>query len=122
VSEQVGYPSVQGYCPMGCGTTLFLGASGHVTCSFVDCPNPCAVDEILDDRETEHIVEFGANTFTVKHPLRERLDDALLRCELHSYCRSLGGPPVVRGRYRATLPDGSRQWLFEPIPEPKEAA
>lgn len=35
---------VQGYCPMGCGRTLFLGEGGHVTCSWAMCPNPSAVE------------------------------------------------------------------------------
>ena len=39
--------SVQGECPEGCGKTLFLGAGGHVTCSWRGCPNPAAADEML---------------------------------------------------------------------------
>lgn len=39
---------VAGQCPMGCGTTLFLGEGGHVTCSFVECSNPGAADELLE--------------------------------------------------------------------------
>lgn len=38
---------VMGNCPMGCGATLFLADGGHVTCSWVDCPNPAAPDELL---------------------------------------------------------------------------
>ena len=41
------YPKVKGRCPMGCGETLFLGAGGHVTCSWVECPHPSRVDELL---------------------------------------------------------------------------
>lgn len=54
------YPKVQGYCPMGCGATLFLGEGGHITCSWLECPRPHAADELLaalvavaaDDPET----------------------------------------------------------------------
>lgn len=41
---------VAGYCPMGCGHTLFVGSGGHITCSWAHCPNPSAVDELLADR------------------------------------------------------------------------
>ncbi|MEV1295803.1 DUF6085 family protein [Pseudonocardia sp. NPDC049635] len=104
---------VTGYCPMGCGRTLFLAAGGRVTCRHVDCPAPCAVDDLLDDRETEHVVEFADTVFTVRHPLRERLGDQLMACELHQYIADLPGPPVVPGRYRARA-DGDR-WSWELI-------
>ena len=38
---------VSGQCPMGCGRTLMLGEGGHVTCSFLSCPDPTAADTIL---------------------------------------------------------------------------
>lgn len=41
------YPRVQGKCPHGCGDTLFLGAGGHVTCSWLHCPDPAAADLFL---------------------------------------------------------------------------
>src|SRR5690242_8844210 len=74
---------VQGHCPMGCGETLFLGEGGHVTCSYINCPRPTAVDELLADSETEHIVVIGEETFSIQHPLRERLDGELHDCALH---------------------------------------
>lgn len=92
--------AIQGYCPMGCGRTLFVGSGGHITCSHLNCPCPSAVDEILDDRECEHVVTLKAKDFTVRHPLRERLDDALMTCELHSWLAGRAGPPVQLGRYR----------------------
>lgn len=94
-------PNVAGYCPMCGGESLFLGSGGRVTCARLACPNPCAVDELLADRETEHIVELGAASFTIRHPLRERVGDALMTCELHDYVTGLDGPPVQPGRYRA---------------------
>lgn len=98
---------VAGYCPMGCGQTLFLGAGGHVTCSLIGCPRPTAVDELLHDQEIEHLVKFGEDTFTVRHPLHERLDDALMTCSLHTYIAGLDGLPMRPGRYRARRwPDG----------------
>lgn len=38
---------VAGNCPMGCGETLFLGSGGHVTCSFLECPEPTAAADLL---------------------------------------------------------------------------
>lgn len=94
--------SIAGYCPMGCGKTLFFAEGGHVTCSYVTCPNPGGVDELLHDRETEHIVNFTESGAAIRHPLRERLGDALLNCELHETLASYDGPPVKPGRYRVT--------------------
>ena len=34
--------TVRGYCPLGCGATLFLAAGGCVTCSSLNCPRPDA--------------------------------------------------------------------------------
>lgn len=100
---------VVGYCPMGCGRTLFVGEGGHITCSWGRCPNPSAVDELLADRETEHVVEFGEYGYNLKHPLRERLDDQLLRCELGGWIGAAAPadlPPGGRYRVRdAALPE-----------------
>jgi Family of unknown function (DUF6085) len=106
--------AVEGYCPMGCGRTLFLGSGGYVTCSYVHCPRPDAIPAILADAETEHIVSFGEDAFTIRHPLRERLDDALMDCDLHEHCASLPGPPVQPGKYRARAGEGER-WTWQEI-------
>lgn len=103
-----------GNCPMGCGQTLFVGKGGHITCSYLPCPRPTAVDELLDDREKEHVVDIGETEFTVRHPLRERLDDELMRCELHRWIAGQSGPPYAVGRYRVPWrgdPDVSWQRL-----------
>jgi len=81
-----------GNCPMGCGPHLFVGAGGYITCAWIDCPHPDAVSTLLADRETEHVVQFGEAGFTIRHPLRERLDDALMECDLHAWCAELPGP------------------------------
>lgn len=74
---------IAGFCPMGCGETLFRGMGGYITCSLLGCPNPTAVADILEVRETEHIVTIATNgTFSVMHPLRERLGNKLLDCDL----------------------------------------
>jgi hypothetical protein len=38
---------VVGTCPACRNTTLFLGKGGHVTCSWHQCPDPCAADKRL---------------------------------------------------------------------------
>ena len=113
---------IAGYCPMGCGQTLFRADDGSVTCSFIRCPNRTAADEILNDRETEHVVEFRPDSFTIRHPLRERLSDDLMTCELHSYVESLAGPPVAPARYRARFTGVTRVWSWELLPEQEPGA
>lgn len=95
-------PAVAGHCPMGCGRTLFLGSEGHVTCARIACPDPVAVDRLLSvPPETGHIfTQADDDTFTLEHPLRERVGGSLAECELHNYLTSLVGPPVGPGRYR----------------------
>lgn len=112
---------VEGHCPMGCGPTLHAaGSPPRVCCGGQDCPEPTAVDRILSDPETEHIVEVGSASFSVKHPLRERVDDELLVCRLHSTLSICGGPPVPPGTYRAVADTGPATipgWRLERIDE-----
>ena len=109
--------AVDGLCPMGCGRTLeHRGADGVILCQATPCPRPYAVHELLQDRDTEHVVRFDEAGFTIRHPLHERLDDALLQCDLHLYCASLEGPPQDIGRYRARFT--ATGWAFEKIEEP----
>lgn len=112
---------VQGFCPMGCGETLVVAGGGHVTCMSLRCPRPDVVSELLSDQESEHIVVFSETDFTVRHPLRERLDDALIDCELHKHIASMAGPPVKPGTYRARYADcdaatpGVGCWTWEAV-------
>lgn len=111
---------VAGFCPMGCGRTLFLGEGGHVTCSVIECPNPTAVTDLLHDSETEHVVDFTDKGFSILHPLRERLEDdngGLWGCTLHQYVQALDGPPVQPGRYRAQLIADAWSWQKLPSGE-----
>jgi hypothetical protein len=62
----------------------------------------------------EHVVVFTRSSFTVQHPLRERLDGDLFKCSLLKYCSSLPGPPTAPGRYRA-LKDKTRRWTFHAL-------
>ena len=96
---------LEAYCPMGCGKTLFVGQGGYITCSYLGCPDPTKVADLLLDPEHEHIVVIEASTFSIKHPLRERPDE-LLACSLHDYMSGLVGPPAALGRYRVRSVDG----------------
>lgn len=96
---------------MGCGETLHLGEGGFVTCMKLECPTPDAASSILEDRETEHVVVFTLTGFTIRHPLKERLGDALLTCDLQELL-SAQGPPQVHGRYRSIRPEGGT-WYME---------
>jgi hypothetical protein len=106
---------VVGFCPMGCGKTLFVGEGGHITCSHVDCSNREAVDEILDVEETEHLVKLDEDGFRVLHPLRERLTNELLRCTLHSKLEAEPGMPAPEGTYRAIFDTDLEAWLLEEV-------
>lgn len=90
-------PEVAGYCPE-CGSgLLFLGDGGHVTCGMPDCPAPGAADGILADQQTSHVAVFTDTEFTLRHPLRERLGDALLTCQVHTALAA--GRVMPPGRY-----------------------
>lgn len=105
---------VKGYCPMGCGRTLFLASGGYVTCSWHTCPNPSAAADLLLDAETEHVVHLEAKTFSIQHPLRERLNGDLWECGLHARLAALDGPPATPGRYRVHVGD---RLTWTPLPE-----
>lgn len=102
--------TVPGYCPMGCGLTLFRAAGGYITCRSLECPRPEAVSTLLEDNETEHLVTFDETGFTVRHPLRERLDDQLLTCGLPQFCSEMSGPPVQLGTYRVLASGAGYRW------------
>jgi len=116
VVDAVVVGDVVGYCPMGCGRTLFLGDGGYVTCSHVDCPRPDAVAALLKDQETEHIVVIEEHTFSIQHPLRERLDGELFVCGLHAWISALSGPPKKSGRYRVAWLIDARAAVWEALP------
>lgn len=78
-------PVVRGFCPMGCGETLRLSPNGKVFCRGLSCPDHEAVSKILSDSETTHVIRVGGGTRTIKHPLRERVEDDLLyRCDTNN--------------------------------------
>lgn len=109
VSDQPG-TRVNGYCPMGCGQTLevvWVGPetdSRRIECVAEDCEEPHAVDIILADPETEHVVTLVEGGYSVKHPLRERLDDELMHCQLSNHVAEFGPQYLEGGVFGEPIP------------------
>lgn len=83
-----------------CGGSLFLASGGYVTCSRADCPNPTAVSDLLiDHMARHHVVVLRDDTFSIEHPVRERLTGTLLSCGLHEELSDASGPPLKPGTY-----------------------
>lgn len=81
------FVTVQGRCP-ACGwQSLFLGDGGYVTCSRVECGDPCAATDLLE-RDTRQAPPAPGDG------LRERIDAALFEF--------LAGPYDAVLRQRAT--------------------
>lgn len=93
--------AVRGFCPMGCGSTLMLTAAGEIRCWEFHCPNKAAAGQILADSETDHVVSIAGEGFTVRHPLRERLADQLLHCDLSAKLGELPREGRQEGTFRA---------------------
>ena len=105
--------AITGNCPMGCGEGLILGEGGVLWCADLLCPRPTAAAEILADPEAGHLIDITLDgQFTIRHPLRERLDDALMRCGLHVLLAADDAPWLEPGRYRAA---GEPDWSFTRI-------
>ncbi len=101
------HEKIAGYCPMGCGQTLFVGNLGAITCSHLECPCPEAVHTILSNAQTEHVVVFTEENFSIKHPLRERVGDELHRCPVHKALSLLDEAPVEPGTYQVEFGAGA---------------
>lgn len=112
----MGYPSfdkdIRGFCPMGCGETLFRGTGGHITCWALKCPNPSAVDKILADPQVGHIVRTDEFDFAIQHPLAERIGGSLFDCELERFLTGLATSPQPPGFYKVTGTGTDWFWKF----------
>lgn len=104
------------YCPMGCGETLHLMEGGLISCLAPRCPDKGAAQKILSYPEADDVVLFGADSFTVLHPLRERLGD-LFACGVHAACNRLGGPPEGKTGYYRVRFTGNDELQLEHMPE-----
>ncbi|MEW1630859.1 hypothetical protein AB0387_26295 [Streptomyces sp. NPDC089173] len=52
-------PDVAGSCPACGAASLFLSEGGYVTCARINCPNPCAADELLHGGEEALVQALG---------------------------------------------------------------
>lgn len=116
------FPSLDARCP-ACGQeSLYRGFQGRVSCATDDCPNPAAVHNLLNDPNlTAHLVavtqEGRGFRWTLRHPLIERLGDALFACELAQYMGSqqASNPDLTPGVYRVDVSPRGRVWHLTPV-------
>ncbi|MEI3845240.1 MULTISPECIES: DUF6085 family protein [unclassified Microbacterium] len=52
----------------------------------------------------DHIVQADGETFTLQHPLTERLTGDLFECEVYDHIAA--GEPLEDGRYRVVMDEG----------------
>lgn len=76
-------------CPV-CGCELRVYGTGQLVCTLLECPRPTAAAELLSEGETEHILVLEPGSYSLKHPIRERLDDALLTCWVGQHVGEFG--------------------------------
>lgn len=101
---------IQGFCP-ACGQDkLHIERYvGTVHCLNSECSDTGAAHKILAEHEIEHTLVVhpdtptsGSGTWTLKHPLRERINDELMSCTVDKLVRqtfAFNYPPEA-GTYR----------------------
>ncbi len=118
---------IKGYCPacghQSLGVTALGLVSSAVRCFWDGCPRPSAAAEILDETETEHQVMIDDRGFmTLRHPLKERLGDELMQCQVPEQMAASSEKYLPPGRYRVTrhTPEwgGGTSLVFEPLTGP----
>lgn len=98
-------------CPWGCGNTIHL-MSGHLICVNERCPERLGLQKILEQNRPYHLVELEATTFSIQHPLSERLNGELFRCPVHAQISGAPRPPKP-GTFKVSpdpLHDGYFYW------------
>lgn len=89
------HPLVKGRCPACNGSSLFLGSGGHVTCSRLDCPNPCAVDDQLHRGRPDPAAAGLEETARVFAALHRSAEETVTRViNLHEQWVKAGPPPL----------------------------
>lgn len=67
--------TVQGRCP-ACGkSSLFLGSGGYVTCARLDCPNPSAATDLLEQPDAVPMTVTLAKLAGAVADVTARLDE-----------------------------------------------
>lgn len=94
-------PAVSGVC-QACGTEGLVLVGTVITCSNLACPRPDANALLLSETLIVHLVEISPDgTFSIQHPLIERLDGRLFVCDLHITLAGLSEAPAAPGLYSA---------------------
>ncbi|MWA08808.1 hypothetical protein [Streptomyces sp. BA2] len=73
-----GLPDVAGKCPACLRSGLFLGDGGYVTCPQVDCPDPTAAHDAIEERAGANAYDQAINTppsAAAAAAIRQRLHD-----------------------------------------------
>ena len=105
---------VDGRCP-SCGYGLLVLDDMVLRCTNPSCAEPDAAQRILADGDPLHVARIHENeTFTMRHPLIERLDNRLMECELFDLISAAlrqGGVVPEPGDYKVALvEDGTVLW------------
>lgn len=112
------FPELDARCP-ACGErSLFRGFQGRISCSTDDCPAPAAVHNLLNDPNlTAHTVCITENGWTIRHPLAERIGDALFTCDLagHLNGQRQANSDLAPGVYRLDISPRGKVWHLTPI-------
>jgi hypothetical protein len=99
-------------CP-ACGrSTLYLNGRGIIECIYGGCPRRTAVMDLLSDPQVDHVVEFTSDGWTLKHPLLERADDDLFRCEAGRHLTAQLSPEMPPGRYLMAPEADNGGWTY----------
>ncbi len=62
-----------------------------------------------------HVVKADGETFTLQHPLTERLTGDLFACDIHAHIAA--GEPLEKGRYRVLMKDDPTDFDLIPLKE-----
>lgn len=95
---------VKGHCP-ACGrTSLVVGVENYLVCGHLECPDPEALNRLLDDGETDHVITIHRDSsFTLTHPLADRASGVLDWCPVHRSAMDHSSRFPAPGRYRVRL-------------------
>jgi hypothetical protein len=108
LEAQAAAPDVAGRCPACGGTSLFLADGGYVTCRRIDCPNPDAAHEAIEERAGANAYDRAVNapmSAEAAAVIRQKLADGT--APRRRVRRSTDGPTV-----REAAAD-DRRWPLE---------
>lgn len=112
------FPSLDAQCP-ACGQrSLYRGFQGRITCATADCPDAGAVHNLLNDPNlTAHLVSVTVHGWTIRHPLVERVGDALFTCDLGTHLNGQreANADLGPGVYRVDINPRGRVWHLTPV-------